>query len=147
MGTEEGQWESFRRNPNVRQSEAIYGHGRYTGCRGAVRIEYIRNDMLDVPSDTRGWKCAYPQGDYCLPWAEKLGDFDVVVVNSGAHFVDDSKYKTLMQEAARALNTYKKENALVIFRTTVPGHSGCNSFTTPFNSSHEADEVMNTHPF
>lgn len=125
---------------------------RGTGCRGAVRIGFVRNDILDTNTQvaTQSEKCFAPHGTtQCEPWAtaELLGSFDVIVVNSGAHFVEDGRYKKLMSEAANAISTVARKDSLVIFRSTVPGHQGCNDALAPFDSISEAEHDTQAQPW
>lgn len=141
LDAEQGEWSFGGGNP---EKDAV--NMRKTACNGGVRVGFLRNDLLDISRTDA--KC--PRGgDYCLPWAnsERFGDFDVVVVNSGAHFVDDVTYAKLMTAASDRIKSLVSPKQRIIFRATVPGHSNCTEATQPFNNLAEAEVDIAANPW
>ncbi|KAL3906950.1 MAG: hypothetical protein SGILL_009070 [Bacillariaceae sp.] len=77
---------------------------------------------------------------------------DVLVLNRGAHFVDDASLlrdmnSTILpqvqewQERCRLAN----KECLFVWRTSVPGHPECNSFQEPSTSIAEMEELVRNH--
>jgi hypothetical protein len=99
-----------------------------------------------------------------------LDKFDVVVVNTGAHFriplpgvpreenmevknaaafSTVAKYETVIDGMSNVLAKYKAPSALILFRDIIGGHSGCDAIATtaPWTSQAEALEHMTKNPF
>ena len=90
---------------------------------------------------------------HCLPWSSPtmLRNFRVVVLNAGAHRVPMDVYRRKMQHLAVVIRGYLSSNpaGVAVFRTTVPGFSGCNETrnTKPHVSIAAAEAYLQDHPF
>ena len=109
-------------------------------CGGRARVQYFRNDLLLGRGDA-SWKTDPGAcGDRCrdprLYDVLEKGDFDVLVLNRGAHWVPDTELVRGMEEfLVRLKGVLKKrgpaQKPRVFWRTTVPGHGGCDQLTRP----------------
>ena len=99
-----------------------------------------------------------PEGDeyhtaHCLPWSslQMLRHFRVVVFNAGAHRVPEPAYRQQMRRLGNVVRAYmaKGSGGVAVFRTTVPGFSGCNAtrLVHPHASVAEAEAYLAAHPF
>ena len=98
-------------------------------CGGKILASYARNDLL-----TLGKELFYERYGLVIPWTQKLQDYDILVLNDGAHFHPHmplppmygnprKPYEEAMHNASAYLETHY--NGTVIFRTTPRGHLGC----------------------
>ncbi|CAM9163499.1 unnamed protein product [Phaeothamnion confervicola] len=111
--------------------EIEHGGEAYLACGGALRLKFVRNDILRVDdSDTS--ECH----DICqqfLPYLEADQGYNAVVVNSGAHYLEDSAYIAHMMAAADVISAGMREahpdgSSFMMFRNTVPGSPYCDMF-------------------
>jgi hypothetical protein len=93
------------------------------GCNGTLRLVYRRSDQLEyVPHVIRE---EMPQ---------------MFILNKGSHFVTDEIYEAGWKQTINALEEHERNltklglPSLVLFRTTVPGHPQCESYTAPVNN-------------
>ena len=90
---------------------------------------------------------------HCLPWSSlpMLKHFRVLVLNAGAHRVPTTAYRQQMRRLGNIVRAYmaKSDGGLAIFRTTVPGFSGCNETrdAPPHHSVAAAEAYLKAHPF
>lgn len=118
-------------------------------CGGSARVAFIRNDhLLELPPEARwlnstdatGWTAAsvyYPPMH--MPFLARARDADVVILNRGVHYVDDTTLQAqtsaLAQELARAARQRARSQPgrpaqRLFWRTSVPGHANCTSRST-----------------
>eukprot|EP00903_Cladosiphon_okamuranus_P011478 g10810.t1 len=127
----------------------------FEACDSALKLVHVRNDYLDCrteeegsPPDTldifNGTHQDEPFRDdgqcdvtykrmaaRCLAFADDgtLGQFDTVVVNSGAHPRPREEYRLAMETASETIGAAMKrlhgDRAVLVVRNTVPGHWGC----------------------
>ena len=80
-----------------------------------------------------------------------LKHFRVLVLNAGAHRVPTTAYRQQMRRLGNIVRAYmaKSDGGLAIFRTTVPGFSGCNETrdAPPHHSVAAAEAYLKAHPF
>jgi hypothetical protein len=91
-------------------------------CGGTAKVRYIRNDNLaemggDVYQNRMFW--------------EDVRGFDVVVFNTGAHFIDAASHSARMKDFATKLKTYTDPSQHLFWRPTIPGHPNCEAFKVP----------------
>lgn len=107
----------------------------WIACEGALRFSFYRNDHLDArdepfesrscPDNTTGSQCRVFGSD------SVLRRFDTLVVNSGAHTRRGGveEYGETMRNASHKLTSSMRrlhgEDAILVVRNTVPGHSDC----------------------
>lgn len=119
-------------------------HDEWLACNGALKIHYQRNDFLDTRTErlfqnnTRGFDekhCERPDlsKTRCTIFAddETLAGFDTLVVNSGAHPRPGERYGPAMEIAGPTIaasmrRLHGDDDAILVVRNTVPGHSDCN---------------------
>lgn len=120
--------------------EAHHEGDRWSACDGELQVRFIRNDYLDVRTEGTfaTGKCEHPNGKpadntLCMVFAADgtLKDFDVLIVNSGAHPRDFGEYTREMTKTSRFLaqqmeRLHGKDHAFLVLRNTVPGHWNCN---------------------
>lgn len=104
-------------------------------CSGNFKFSFKRNDYLDV--STRPFpdnRCRYEHSmssDKCELFADDntLKMFDILVVNSGAHWKITEDYGPAMKAASNSLASSMKRlhrsEATLIVRNTTPGHWNC----------------------
>ena len=114
----------------------------WEACGGALKVRFMRNDYLDTRTAPRykSYLCEHgvgaggPPADNtrCRIFAadETLGEFDTLVVNSGAHPRDAIEFGHQMHAAAEALTEamnrlHGRDKAVLVVRNTPPGHWGC----------------------
>jgi len=139
-----------------------YPGGGWKIC-GSGRLAYKRNDFLTTALGPRGEECeglrqpGGPDGEKLaercsLTWTHRnfLKNFDVIVVNSGAHTIrEDAIFRVQMQRAAAVLAENARASALKIWRDTVPGVAGCErtQFAEPLATLGEAVAYYDSHAF
>lgn len=90
---------------------------------------------------------------HCTPWSSlsMLRPFRVIVLNAGAHRVPLDAYRHKLRQVGTVLRNYMEGNpgATAVFRTTVPGFSGCNEThgAKPLPSRAAAETYLREHPF
>jgi hypothetical protein len=107
-------------------------HGRLGN--GAL-ISFSRNDRLDLKTTAFSWtgEAAGRLTDFWHEdWASFLssGSYRVLVLNRGAHWVEDALLLQELRETLTALRSSFPE-LLLIFRATPPGVLNCESYTAP----------------
>jgi hypothetical protein len=107
----------------VRMNERLHGNRTilHTGCSGRIKIYYHRDDTLEK-----------------LPIVLKRTKPDVLILNRGAHYFNDSILIPQIRHTIQLLETYQQqrqhENECRIFwRTTAPGHPLCSRYSEPVN--------------
>ncbi|CAM9951185.1 unnamed protein product [Phaeothamnion confervicola] len=115
----------------VQSDEDSKGGEAYLACGGALLVKFVRNDILRVFNVTDN--CG--RGNNCRDFMSYLDagrGYNAVVVNSGAHYVEDSAYVAAMTTVADAVSERMKEahpdSSFMLFRNTVPGSPDCDSF-------------------
>ena len=118
--------------------------GRWKGyaCGGqALALAFVRNDCLCTGDDASkdphgeyrtGWgTCNNAIADSCFEWIDHAAEYDVLLLNAGAHFHDRAQYERAMRASVARL---EREGLMerVIFRTTPAGHPRCTDAATPF---------------
>ena len=80
-----------------------------------------------------------------------LREFRVLNVNTGAHRVPSYAFRRKMQQLGNVIRRFLGGHGgrTVVFRTTVPGFSGCERtrHSPPFASLAEAEAYLAAHPF
>ena len=92
-------------------------------------FSFVRNDFLD----TSGALSLDRKKARTIPWFESVGGWSnlaAVVLNRGAHFVEDSMMLHQLNETLRALRAARPD-LLIIYRNTPPGHTGCKRYDKP----------------
>jgi len=97
-------------------------------CRGRVRLRYIRNDRLIEKGDIQKGPC-----EYCSSFWDIISRSDVALFNRGSHYVDPATLLIETTTFASRLSSYP--HVAAFWRTTLPGHPGCDRFTTPTPST------------
>ena len=112
------------------------------------QLVYIRNDHLDnssspVSADDYDEKCKNPKDAFCLNWLGRWvssKDPTLLILNFGSHVHKVSTFEYELQELMRILllnSIESRPDDVVFYRTTPPGHKGCQSATTPYFSMEE----------
>mmetsp|Transcript_20961 Transcript_20961/g.44237 ORF Transcript_20961/g.44237 Transcript_20961/m.44237 type:complete len:415 (+) Transcript_20961:54-1298(+) len=105
-------------------------------CRKQTRIVYRRDDLLSNVSDAIFGGKTFPQ---------------VIVMNRGAHYQNDTMLMTGMQKVVKELIDWKLQCEIfnitchLLWRTSVPGHPNCekNHFHHPVNDIHAMEALVN----
>jgi len=117
----------FNYNGHHEYIESAYVREKSFVCDGNSRIAFIRNDHLDVHS------CNY--SDETVGWygPEFLEDFDIIVLNKGAHHQEKAhrEYFVETETLATCLAEHIRPKNKIIFRTSPPGHYNCGDFQSP----------------
>lgn len=114
------------------QGKWVFAFPKFTHCLYCDKAELgsVRTDRILVdtnPNRTLGW------GNLDWPWTEDIRGFDgIVILNRGAHF---RPLDMVLKAFREALAFIRKEapRALVIYRTTAPGHKNCHQISEPLN--------------
>ena len=105
-------------------------------CKSQTRIVYRRDDLLSNVSHAIFKENTFPQ---------------VIVMNRGAHYQNDSMLMSGMEKVVAELNEWKSHCEIfsitchLFWRTTVPGHPNCerNNFKEPVNDIHAMEALIN----
>ena len=90
---------------------------------------------------------------HCMPWSSLpvLRQFRTIVINAGAHRVPTAAYRQQMRRLSNVMRAYmaRAEGGVAVFRTTVPGFSGCNETRNhpPHPNVEVAEAFLRQHPF
>jgi len=104
-------------------------------CKKQTRIVYRRDDLLSNVSHAIFNQKTFPQ---------------VIVMNRGAHYQNDTMLMTGMQKVVRELEKWKSQCDLfnitchLLWRTSVPGHPNCeeSNFQGPVNDIHAMEALI-----
>jgi hypothetical protein len=77
-----------------------------------------------------------PCSFYEYPWAPDAAEYDVLILNRGAHYEDDTAYLHALSQLWRLTHSSPK---LVFFRNTPHGHVECDKYETPGEASHTGE--------
>lgn len=103
-------------------------------------MRYARNDILStrkalvLPEDN-----GYVQiNNLQLPWTSYVYHSNVIILNKGHHYQDDTTFRSSLIRLVKYLRT-KNPNTLLIFRSTTVGHLNCNNtdlkpLSNPYNA-------------
>jgi hypothetical protein len=91
-------------------------------CGGKSTIQFVRNDNLLDPKRGEG---------IMLPFWRSFDNSDVVLFNRGAHYSNNSDFTPELRSFLVTLRARTRPHQLVFYRTTPPGHNGCDHFTAP----------------
>jgi hypothetical protein len=80
-----------------------------------------------------------------------LREFRVIIMNAGAHRMPMAAYQQKMQQVGIVVRDFLQQNpnGAAVFRTTVPGFSGCENTRSarPHASLATAEAYLQAHPF
>lgn len=115
-------------------------HGCCSGFRmnpgicANLTFKFIRNDYLFLAHDTHKF-------DH-LPWTRYEATYKarVVILNRGAHYTDDESYRRGVRGAVRHLRNHLP-HSLIIYRSTAPGHKGCDDIHQPLKERQELSSL------
>jgi len=99
-------------------------------CNDRTTVQYIRNDLLDT-------ECSNMPNCHAYGWA--VAKADIVILNRGAHYEPDDKLREGMRTLAKYLVDVSARRPAtakplhLFWRTTVPGHVGCDNSTEPMH--------------
>eukprot|EP00548_Thalassiothrix_antarctica_P006698 CAMPEP_0194136762 /NCGR_PEP_ID=MMETSP0152-20130528/6761_1 /TAXON_ID=1049557 /ORGANISM="Thalassiothrix antarctica, Strain L6-D1" /LENGTH=746 /DNA_ID=CAMNT_0038833555 /DNA_START=411 /DNA_END=2651 /DNA_ORIENTATION=+ len=133
-------------NPNFKTKIQCFGYGEYT-------LQFIRNDELienDLPVsiDEESKNC----NTYCFPWTEEYQADKrrtIVIFNAGSHIHEEHQFKDTINRFINVFDSFNRIQDVVLFRTLVPGHWGCDrSGLRPFSSfsEYKSDAESNPNP-
>lgn len=109
----------------------------YGACGGTSRLGFLRSERL-APAE---WAHEATE-------AAALDAFDAIVINSGAHWVaDEADYMARVDTTLTLLEARARPGTYIAFRSTVPGHSGCDNATAPWTSLAEAQRRTEREPW
>uniref|UniRef100_A0A7S3ESN4 Uncharacterized protein n=1 Tax=Haptolina ericina TaxID=156174 RepID=A0A7S3ESN4_9EUKA len=124
------------------------------------RLEFVRNDVLDTSTryggallNLRGYSCGdgfHSASILCNAWAPRVGEFDLVVLNAGAHGpghgVSHAVYERRLRAAASHVQAQARPGAVLLFRNTPFGHPGCDErrYLPPLPSVEAAEAYLST---
>lgn len=105
-------------------------------CRKQTRIVYRRDDLLLNVSNAIFEEKTFPQ---------------VIVMNRGAHYQNDTMLMSGMQKVVETLNDWKSQCEIfnitchLLWRTSVPGHPNCeeNNYQGPVNNIVTMESLIN----
>lgn len=107
-------------------------------------LQFVRNDELIENSKELSIENGIKNcNEYCYPWREDYYAHPnmrtLMIVNTGAHFHDFEKYKATIDgflpkiDEIYSRKPEGRRSDIIMFRTTVPGHWGCEKLgLTPF---------------
>lgn len=128
-------------------------------CAGEKEVElvFVRNDQIienDLPvsiPDKIG-NCA----KFCHKWSEEYSNYPMekrtlLVASAGSHFSTTASFQRAFSDFYLQVRKLKRKNDIVLFRTSVPGHEGCDSFgkhgevvVEPFESYNDYKPTIST---
>lgn len=108
-------------------------------CPSGSRADYIRNDHLTLRATKE------PCSDVCFPWVNNLGDYSVLIVNTGMHVTDIVDYQLNMRKIAKFIAS-SKFSGQVFYRSSVAGNMNCMDHNRPFKSYEWNDTVKQESP-
>eukprot|EP00903_Cladosiphon_okamuranus_P013819 g12861.t1 len=150
----------------VLRAEGVYNDSfkdNWEACGGKLTVRFMRNDFLDARTEPRykSFKCetglgggAPVENTRCRIFAfdEILGEFDTLVVNTGAHPREAPEFARQTEAAAEMLTEkmhrlHGKDKAVLVVRNTSPGHWDCTQrmFDGPVDETFAA-ELVNSAP-
>ena len=118
---------------DVRMKERLLGNRTilHTGCSGRVKIYYHRDDTLEK-----------------LPVVLERTNPDVLILNRGAHYFNDSIVLPQIRHTIQHLESYQQQQrhegnqCRIFWRTTAPGHPLCSQYNEPVNDILAMEELV-----
>ena len=97
----------------------------------AFTIDFTRNDFLS--NEINKLKDEKPNcgHNYCFPWLPKYLSTPgktLLFANMGPHVHSFGRYKEYFDDFVKLINRVRKSGDIVVFRTSVPGHAGCDDW-------------------
>jgi len=100
-----------------------------------IQFSYTRNDQLkenklpvSIPDEVGN--CSM----YCYPWTDSYQSHPgktLLLASVGAHFHDELIFHEAFDEFTRTIDSIRRPEDIVLFRTTVPGHADCHDEVVP----------------
>ena len=116
------------------------GYPKYNlagACNGTVEANFHRADFIKPKIVAKELQERFP---------------DVAVLNRGAHFESDSMLLQDMNETIGHIGAWQSrcteagKRCLLVWRTTVPGHPGCQNETQPVTNRSAMEHLIDTDP-
>ena len=103
--------------------------------KSTIQISYTRNDQIKENKNL----VSIPKGQsncskFCYPWTHSYRSYDgktLLVANLGTHFQDQKLFEEAFDEFIRTVDSIRRIDDIVLFRTSVPGHFDCNDKEMP----------------
>jgi hypothetical protein len=96
-----------------------------------VRVFFIRDDTLSLPSDARAKPTEAPSSRpppyTAYHWTRYLERVkpDVLILNYGGHFYNTTKYRAKTDQLVSYLKAHLPTHTHLVYRTTYVGHPSC----------------------
>jgi len=133
-------------NPNFTKLVICPNHAEGNNEPFQFKYQFIRNDYLvesDNPVDI-GKHIQNCGNSYCYPWFEAYkadqGIRNLIIANTGLHVTVADEFRKHFHDFVQNIDLFQQEktslqkNDIVMFRTSVPGHFGCEiPSLTPFS--------------
>ena len=113
-------WKHREENCNPSLAKTVHCASNKTSGGPNFQVAFIRNDYLSL-------NAGEPATDGDRPWVahinkfESLGKATILIINRGAHYVNDSTLVVELRTTMRYLKA-AHPNLLIIYRSTSPGH-------------------------
>jgi hypothetical protein len=148
-------WEQFSSLAGLHGIQGLGGHYQLRfSMKGKV---YSQQDGMVLPICNEQTRIAFMRNRYLanLDSFMKTVDPDILVLNRGAHYVDDQQLVTgfsgslgieeivvLLQDWQKSCKARGKDHCLAIWRTTTVGHPYCHNFTQPATSVPDMERLV-----
>ena len=130
------QWKPWSRFDWTRDVECK--SSTFTFYVSFVRNDFLNDNMKPVTFQKVGENSNCGRSEYCFPWIEKYKSFSdrsLILANFGSHVHSLIQFKELFDNFMETLeHNMKDSNDIIMFRTTSPGHNGCQTALEPFGT-------------
>jgi len=124
-------------NPNFTKHVICPNHAEGNNEPFQFKYQFVRNDYLVESSNPvdMGENIQNCGNSYCYPWYEAYkadqGIRNLIIANTGLHVKEADKFREHFHDFVQNIDLFQQEktslqnNDIVMFRTSVPGHFGC----------------------
>jgi hypothetical protein len=110
------------------------------------------NQNRNIVQSACNWTLIYRRSDTLehVPSVLKVNEPNVLVINRGAHYVDDQRFMSELFNTIKALQDWQRncsflrtnQTCWLFVRSTVPGHPQCENYNMPSNDTYEMEALV-----
>ena len=123
-------------DPQLEDSPPLPSFVKDLDCpKSKIQFSYTRNDQMKennhpVSMPKEIGNCS----KYCYPWTDSYRSHPgktLLIASIGTHFHDKVVFQEAFDEFIRTIDSIRRSDDIVLFRTNVPGHFDCNDKEIP----------------
>jgi len=124
------------------------------GCRTSISTNHEAGDRTNHTAAASTWRLLSRRDDYLTNLQSYVEQYDphILVINRGAHYVDDNQLRRELNVTISFLEQWQQtcmmeqqqsnKTCLLYVRTTAPGHPLCWNYTEPSRNTEEMEALV-----